>query len=163
MYLGEIVRLITLSLIDAAPKPILFSGRSSDVLNKLYGVDTAFMSAVEAAWIGEDNKDDFELPALASIDEKNVSAEVKPKLEKIKKLIVDELHISAEHVSLRDAAVSQCSSFHKLGSFPRSRSSAESAISSLVEVASSVVLPSPLSCSLPITARNTPTIPLVLA
>ncbi|KAH6915274.1 hexokinase [Coprinopsis sp. MPI-PUGE-AT-0042] len=106
MYLGEIVRLIALSLVDAAPKAILFSGHSSDVLNTLYGVDTAFMSAAEGAWIGDgQSKESFDLPPLASIDDKNINAEVKPKLEKIRKLIIDELHIPAEHVSLRDAAI----------------------------------------------------------
>jgi hexokinase len=50
MYLGEITRNICLSLIDAAPKSLLFNGRSSTVLNSHYGLDTAVLSEVEAAW-----------------------------------------------------------------------------------------------------------------
>ena len=50
MYLGEITRNILLSPVDAAPKPLLFNGRSSEVLNTHYGLDTAVMSEVEEAW-----------------------------------------------------------------------------------------------------------------
>ncbi|KZT26882.1 hypothetical protein NEOLEDRAFT_1177072 [Neolentinus lepideus HHB14362 ss-1] len=50
MYLGEITRNILLALIDAAPKPILFSGKSTTALNTHYGLDTAVMSKVEEAW-----------------------------------------------------------------------------------------------------------------
>jgi hexokinase len=52
MYLGEITRNVLLSLVDAAPQPILFSGYSSKDLNEQYGLDTAVMSAVEEAWEG---------------------------------------------------------------------------------------------------------------
>lgn len=50
MYLGEIARNILLSLIDAAPKSLLFNGRSSKVLNSHYGLDTAVLSEIEVAW-----------------------------------------------------------------------------------------------------------------
>lgn len=50
MYLGEISRNVLLSLIDAAPKSLLFNGRSSEALNRHYGVDTAVMSEIEAVW-----------------------------------------------------------------------------------------------------------------
>lgn len=50
MYLGEITRNICLALIDAAPRPLLFNGRSSKVLNSHYGLDTAVLSEVEGAW-----------------------------------------------------------------------------------------------------------------
>lgn len=46
MYLGEITRNILLSLVDAAP-PLLFNGNSTIILNKHYGFDTAYMSAIE--------------------------------------------------------------------------------------------------------------------
>lgn len=52
MYLGEITRNLLLSLVDAAPQPLLFGGRSSKALNTHYGLDTAVMSAVEEAWAG---------------------------------------------------------------------------------------------------------------
>lgn len=50
MYLGEITRNILLSLVDAAPRPILFNGLASRELNQHYGLDTAFLSEVEEAW-----------------------------------------------------------------------------------------------------------------
>ena len=50
MYLGEITRNILLSLVDAAPHPLLFNGRASRELNQHYGLDTAVMSEVEEAW-----------------------------------------------------------------------------------------------------------------
>jgi len=48
MYLGEVVRNILLSFIDAVP-PILFHGRSTPMLNKHYGFDSAYMSMIETA------------------------------------------------------------------------------------------------------------------
>ncbi|KAF9008852.1 hypothetical protein BDQ17DRAFT_1388567 [Cyathus striatus] len=45
MYLGEVTRNLLLALVDAAPKAILFNGKSSSVLNKHYGLDTSFMIA----------------------------------------------------------------------------------------------------------------------
>ncbi|KAB5594023.1 Hexokinase [Ceratobasidium theobromae] len=45
MYLGEITRNILLYLID---NNMLFSGRSTDQLNKHYGFDTALMSEIES-------------------------------------------------------------------------------------------------------------------
>ncbi|EKM59569.1 uncharacterized protein PHACADRAFT_250162 [Phanerochaete carnosa HHB-10118-sp] len=50
MYLGEITRNVCLALIDAAPRALLFNGRSSRLLNTHYGLDTAVLSEVEAAW-----------------------------------------------------------------------------------------------------------------
>ena len=49
MYLGEITRNILISLVDAAPRPLLFNGRVSKQLNTHYGLDTAVMSEVEEA------------------------------------------------------------------------------------------------------------------
>ncbi|KAH7888071.1 hexokinase [Phlebopus sp. FC_14] len=51
MYLGEITRNVILSLIDACP-PVLFQGRSTTVLNKQWGLDTAVLSEIEEAWEG---------------------------------------------------------------------------------------------------------------
>lgn len=48
MYLGEIVRNILLSFVDSVP-PLLFQGRSTPVLNKHYGFDSAYMSLIEIA------------------------------------------------------------------------------------------------------------------
>ncbi|KNZ71716.1 Glucokinase-1 [Termitomyces sp. J132] len=50
MYLGEITRNILISLIDASPIPLLFSGKSTPMLNKHYGLDTSVMSQIEEAW-----------------------------------------------------------------------------------------------------------------
>ncbi|EIW82474.1 hexokinase [Coniophora puteana RWD-64-598 SS2] len=52
MYLGEIARNVVLSFIDAAPKPLLFTGRSTPILNKQWAFDTAVLSEVEEAWTG---------------------------------------------------------------------------------------------------------------
>ncbi|KDQ64963.1 hypothetical protein JAAARDRAFT_28623 [Jaapia argillacea MUCL 33604] len=51
MYLGEITRQLLLSLVDAAPTPLLFKGKSTKVLNGHYGLDTAVLSLVEEAWV----------------------------------------------------------------------------------------------------------------
>ncbi|RKP08342.1 hexokinase-domain-containing protein [Thamnocephalis sphaerospora] len=45
MYLGELLRLVLLDLID---RRLLFDGYSSDILNRPMSVDTAYMSAIEA-------------------------------------------------------------------------------------------------------------------
>ncbi|KAJ3802687.1 hypothetical protein GGU11DRAFT_764630 [Lentinula aff. detonsa] len=50
MYLGEITRHILLSLIDAAPRPMLFGGKATKVVNDQWGLDTSVMSEVEEAW-----------------------------------------------------------------------------------------------------------------
>ncbi|KIK65672.1 hypothetical protein GYMLUDRAFT_39175 [Collybiopsis luxurians FD-317 M1] len=50
MYLGEITRHVLLSLIDAAPKPLLFGGKVTSVVNHQWGLDTSVMSEVEEAW-----------------------------------------------------------------------------------------------------------------
>ncbi|KAG2013453.1 hexokinase [Coprinopsis cinerea AmutBmut pab1-1] len=106
MYLGEIVRHIIVSLVDATPKPILFGGKSTSVLNEHYGLDTSFMSKVEEAWIGDDKSSDaFTLPPLASVSDKSVSPQVLSKLQKIKDVIVETLKYPADEVSVRDAAV----------------------------------------------------------
>jgi len=48
MYLGEVVRNILLSFVDAVP-PLLFQGRSTPILNTHYGFDSAYMSLIETA------------------------------------------------------------------------------------------------------------------
>ncbi|KAJ3723422.1 hypothetical protein C8R42DRAFT_606411 [Lentinula raphanica] len=50
MYLGEITRHVLLSLIDAAPRPMLFGGKATKVVNEQWGLDTSVMSEVEEAW-----------------------------------------------------------------------------------------------------------------
>jgi len=107
MYLGEIVRTVLVSLIDATPKPLLFSGFSTNIVNKQYGIDTALMSAVEEAWIGTDNSPDtFVLPPFGSFDESKLNAKVVTKLQKIRKILVEHLGFEENQVSLLDAAVS---------------------------------------------------------
>lgn len=107
MYLGEIVRLIAVSLVDAVPCPILFKGKSTPALNKHYGLDTSFMSQVEEAWIGKDGSEGgFELPPLGSDwDDSHLNAKVVPKLQRIKEIVVNTLEYKEEDVSYRDAAV----------------------------------------------------------
>ncbi|KAI8984992.1 hexokinase [Trametes punicea] len=130
MYLGEITRNILLALIDAAPKPLLFNGRSSGPLNTHYGLDTAVMSEVEDAWesgrvpivpVSVDSKDGK--PAANGVSQSEVAREVPDwqsahftdvdalspediaRLERIRGIIMQRLELDPSDVSLRDAAI----------------------------------------------------------
>ena len=107
MYLGESVRSVMLALVDATPKSLLFNGKSTEILNQHYGIDTSLMSDMELAWIGSDpDADAFILPPLyADFDVKDLSKKVIQKLERMRKVIVEHLAFKEEEVSLRDAAV----------------------------------------------------------
>lgn len=97
-----------LSLVDATPQALLFGGKSTSGLNKHYGIDTSFMSAVEEAWIGDNSSDpkDFEAPAFHEDYSKEAcSAKVAAKLEDICSVITQFLGFSRSDVSLKDAAV----------------------------------------------------------
>nr|VWP00683.1 Zn(2)-C6 fungal-type domain-containing protein [Ganoderma boninense] len=131
MYLGEITRNVLLSLIDAGPKPLLFNGRSSDVLNTHYGLDTAVMSEVEEVW---ESEREFVVPTESpeqgksrpngssplkstatpdivdwqdarSVDVDQLSGEDLKRLERIREVIIQRLSLPSEDVSLRDAAI----------------------------------------------------------
>ncbi|KAG2345134.1 hexokinase [Suillus weaverae] len=97
MYLGEIARNVILSLIDAAPKPLLFGGRSSAVLNKQWGLDTAVLSEIEEAWecLGR-----FSPPAQGSPE-----AQKEEKLRRIQGVLAQRLELSLTDISLEDADV----------------------------------------------------------
>ncbi|KAI0092534.1 hexokinase [Irpex rosettiformis] len=132
MYLGEITRNILLTLIDAAPKPLIFNGFSSSTLNDHYGIDTAIMSEIEAAWEAGRPQDAHvkpvegahdpvldtsapEVPHTNGTKAKEVphhftevdkaSPEDVARLEKIRGIISQLFFIDLEHVSLRDAAI----------------------------------------------------------
>ena len=112
MYLGEITRNVLLSLIDAAPKPILFRGKSSDVLNKHYGLDTSVMSEIEEAWLaGVKNLSeasdavDGAPKSLSSDFDVSLSEEDRKTLQSVRQVIIRRLELHEEDVSLRDAAV----------------------------------------------------------
>ena len=108
MYLGEITRNILVALIDAAPKPLLFSGKTTTVLNKHYGLDTSVMSDVERAWGGDENTGsgkDYSVPAFGSFDAEILSPGVRARLERVRILIARQLGFKEVEVSLRDAAV----------------------------------------------------------
>ncbi|GBE79133.1 Glucokinase [Sparassis crispa] len=117
MYLGEITRNVLLSLIDAAPRPLLFNGKSSDVLNAHYGLDTAVMSEVEEAWeTGRPSKGAAPTAngAVFSehfIDIDALSAEDVARLERIRGIVSQRLSLSPADVSLRDAAIVRWASF----------------------------------------------------
>lgn len=91
MYLGEIARNVILSLIDAAPKPLLFGGRSSALLNKQWGLDTALLSEIEEAWEGLGR---FSLPGQVSEEER---------LRRIQGVLAQRLELSPPDISLADA------------------------------------------------------------
>jgi len=107
MYLGELVRHILVALVDASPKPLLFSGHSSSILNKQNGFDASFMSAIEEAWIGEDpSQAAHEHPPFsAEFRKEDLSPKVASKLEHIRQIIVKQGELKELHVSLKDAAV----------------------------------------------------------
>ncbi|KAF8204848.1 hexokinase [Pholiota molesta] len=108
MYLGEIVRHVLVTLVDAAPKSLLFGGKSTAILNKHYGVDTSLMSAVEEAWIGDHGTvpEDYTSPPLSVHYTKELlSPKVFAKLEIIRKIVAKTLGFSEEDVSLNDAAI----------------------------------------------------------
>jgi len=128
MYLGEITRNILLSLVDAAPKPLLFNGRSSDELNRHYGLDTSVMSEIEVAWeegrvsgtVAEKevegghaicNPTPTQAPVTVNGDiphftvVEKFSAEDQSRLERIRNILIQRLSLDADDVSLRDAAI----------------------------------------------------------
>lgn len=134
MYLGEITRNILLALIDASPTPLLFGGKSTKQLNAHYGLDTAVMSAVEEAWeglkvhetlaplspphtmqqsgangAGEEHwpgaVDKPALPALTGLVPETLAPAVRARLEAIRDVVVSQLGLAKEDVSLQDAAV----------------------------------------------------------
>ncbi|KAG6332263.1 hypothetical protein ID866_6827 [Astraeus odoratus] len=110
MYLGEITRNVLLSLIDAAPKPLLFSGSSSHHLNKQWGVDTAVLSEIEEAWEGLGRFAPTGMGSGAAngmpvANGKDRAESDREKLECIREVIVKHMELSPEVVSLDDADV----------------------------------------------------------
>ncbi|OCH95887.1 hexokinase [Obba rivulosa] len=118
MYLGEITRNVLLSLIDAAPRPLLFNGKSSDDLNRHYGLDTAVMSEIEEAWeVGREDplsghsdapkvngvRPDWQFMHFTDVDK--LPHEDVVRLERIRGIITQRMGISASDVSLTDAAI----------------------------------------------------------
>jgi hexokinase len=103
MYLGEIVRNILTALIDAAPRPLLFDGKSTPAVNKHYGVDTSLMSSVEEAWQG--GGESGPVPQFFTFDPSKLEYSVRARLEKVRGVIVDQLGFRDEDVSLRDAEI----------------------------------------------------------
>jgi hexokinase len=105
MYLGEITRGVITALIDASPKPLLFNGKSTPAINKHYGIDTSFISAVEYAWLGDNSYSDS-IDLLPTEFENDVfSADVKTRLESVRRAMVKDLGFKEDQVSLKDAAV----------------------------------------------------------
>ena len=119
MYLGEITRNILLTLIDAAPKPLLFNGRiGSGILNKHYGLDTAVMSNVELAWAGDQPKaentedvygvaDKLAALHLGDFDQVKLDESQRQRLERVRNVIIHDLGFekTPEDVSFKDAAI----------------------------------------------------------
>ena len=103
MYLGEIVRTVLLSLIDAVPKPLLLNGKTTPALNTHWGLDTSVMSDVEMAYQGESSI--AETPDFHGFDAAKLDKNTRDKLEKVRLVIVHKLGFADADVSLRDAAV----------------------------------------------------------
>jgi hexokinase len=110
MYLGEITRNVLLALIDAAPKPVLFGGKATDVLNKHYGLDSAVMSNIEEAW-GASNESDHKTTKTSTSSlsspqwESSLSSTERARLQRVREVLVAKLRLAAADVSLRDAAI----------------------------------------------------------
>src|ERR1700761_8671813 len=100
MYLGEITRNILLSLMDAAPKSLLFGGATTAAMNVQWGFDTSVISAIEEAWEGDDaGKEDREnhAPQLSAFDApEKLSPAVKGRLARVRAVIVKELAFKEE-------------------------------------------------------------------
>ncbi|KAJ7638476.1 hypothetical protein FB45DRAFT_741354 [Roridomyces roridus] len=108
MYLGEITRNVLLSLVDAAPKSLLFGGKTATALNSQWGFDTSVMSAVEEAWEGKDLAGAAGNPAPQLSEFENpekLNAAVKSRLERVRAVLVKELAYKDDEISLRDAAI----------------------------------------------------------
>ncbi|KAG6849636.1 hypothetical protein H0H93_006759 [Arthromyces matolae] len=107
MYLGEITRNILVSLIDASPKPLLFNGKSTPVLNKHYGLDTSIMSDIEEAWEGPNRSLSGNQPApeFAKFDATVLPPNISKKLERIRSVVVKQLGFKDSDVTLKDAAI----------------------------------------------------------
>ncbi|KAF8911877.1 hypothetical protein CPB85DRAFT_1455140 [Mucidula mucida] len=106
MYLGEITRRVLLSLIDAAPKPILFNGKSTAALNNQWGFDTSVMSDVDSAWENAGHSASNPVPQYLALEEDaQIDEELKPKLERVREVIISRLGFSSSDVSLRDASI----------------------------------------------------------
>ncbi|KIK42987.1 hypothetical protein CY34DRAFT_804313 [Suillus luteus UH-Slu-Lm8-n1] len=97
MYLGEIARNVILSLIDAAPKPVLFGGRSSALLNKQWGLDSAVLSEIEEAWEG--------LGRFSAPEQGSPEAQKEEKLRRIQGVLAQRLELSPPDISLEDADI----------------------------------------------------------
>ncbi|KAG6919296.1 hypothetical protein DXG01_007428 [Tephrocybe rancida] len=107
MYLGEITRNILISLIDASPKPLLFGGKSTPLLNKQYGFDTSVMSDIEDAWEGPNRSlsGDQPAPEFAKFDAAALPPNISKKLERIRVVAVKQLGFQDSDVTLKDAAI----------------------------------------------------------
>ncbi|KAJ7237199.1 hexokinase [Mycena haematopus] len=109
MYLGEITRNILVSLVDAAPKPLLFGGKTTATLNAQWGFDTSFMSGVEEAWEGKDSEKGTgtnPVPQLSAFDDpEQLDPVYNARLQRVRAVIVTDLGFKEADVSLRDAAI----------------------------------------------------------
>ncbi|KAI5980355.1 hexokinase [Pisolithus marmoratus] len=116
MYLGEIARNVIVSLIDATPTPLLFSGYSSKQLNKQWGVDTAVLSEIEEAWerTGRFAPDDVVSASVNGTETRTGTSNgtdstrqpsVQLKLERIRDVIIKRMELPPDKVSLEDADV----------------------------------------------------------
>ncbi|KAK0206198.1 hypothetical protein DFS33DRAFT_565432 [Desarmillaria ectypa] len=105
MYIGEVTRHVLLSLIDAAPKPILFGGKSTASLNKQWGLDTSVMSDVESAWESSKHTSENPTPKFSDFQDSKLDEKTKTKLQAIRSVVISRLGYEEADVCLRDAAI----------------------------------------------------------
>lgn len=101
--MGEIVRNIFIALIDAAPKSLLFNGKTTPSINKHYGIDTSLLSSVEEAWQG--TGEIGRVIQFSIFDPEALEPSVKARLEQVRQVIIGQLGFHDSDVSLRDAEV----------------------------------------------------------
>lgn len=115
MYLGEITRLVLLSLVDATPvhhpagppPSLLLKGRGSPVMNNAWAVDSSVMSELEEAW--EAGRHDGEvIPEGPPYEESQLSETSRKRLERVSGVVVKRFGYKDSDVELCDAAVRAC-------------------------------------------------------
>jgi hexokinase len=128
MYLGEIMRLVLVSLVDAtitlpisptappkAPPALLFGGKSNAVMNEMWAIDSSFMTEVEDAW-GGDRAQEEESHVGVSVaelpfDEAQLSESARKRLERVREVVVERFGYEDQDVGIWDAAVGDSPSF----------------------------------------------------